>query len=115
MSGDTKPRAASTDVILAHSILHLVEDVPRTLRQLHRMLKPGGLLISNTQCIGDECRMARLGRASGSQVGAAAARQTYFASLSSFQWLNDSGFDFEEVWQPKPKASHYLVAKAVDV
>ena len=101
------------DVILAHSILHLVEDVPRTLRQLHRMLKPGGLLISNTQCIGDSAAwlgwVAPLGRKLG-----LLPRVNVFREPEFFQWLNDSGFDFEEVWQPKPKASHYIVAKAVD-
>jgi len=101
------------DVILAHSILHLVEDVPRTLRLLHRMLKPGGLLISNTQCIGDSAAwlgwVAPLGRKLG-----VLPRVNVFREPEFFQWLNDSGFDFEEVWQPKPKASHYIVANAVD-
>ncbi|MDJ0748234.1 MAG: class I SAM-dependent methyltransferase [Woeseiaceae bacterium] len=101
------------EVILAHSILHLVADVPRTLRQLRGMLKPGGLLISNTQCIGDSAAwldwVAPLGRALG-----VLPRVNVFREREFLQWICDSGFDVEEVWQPKPNSSHYIVARAVD-
>ncbi|MDJ0701064.1 MAG: methyltransferase domain-containing protein [Woeseiaceae bacterium] len=101
------------DVILAHSILHLVADVPRTLRQLHRMLKPGGLLISNTQCIGDSAAwlgwVAPLGRVLG-----VLPRVNVFREREFLKWIGDSGFDFEEIWQPKRGASHYIVARADD-
>lgn len=36
------------DVILAHNILHLVEDLEQVLTEAHSKLKPGGLLISKT-------------------------------------------------------------------
>ena len=38
------------DVVLAHNLLHLVEDLPTTLERVHTLLKPGGLLISKTFC-----------------------------------------------------------------
>ncbi|MEP3278727.1 MAG: class I SAM-dependent methyltransferase [Stappiaceae bacterium] len=38
------------DVILAHNLLHLVEDLPATLKRVHALLKPGGLFISKTFC-----------------------------------------------------------------
>ena len=102
---------ARYDVILAHSILHLVADVPRTLRQLRRMLKPDGLLISNTQCIGDSAAwlgwIAPLGRSLG-----VLPRVNVFRESQFMQWITDAGFGIEEVWQPKPKASHYIVARA---
>ena len=108
---DTTPH--QYDVILAHSILHLVADVPRTLGQLHPMLKPGGLLISNTQCIGDSAAwlgwIAPLGRVLG-----VLPRVNVFREQEFLQWIGDSDFDFEEIWHPKPKASHYIVARAVD-
>ncbi len=110
---DLDATAGQYEVILAHSILHLVADVPRTLRQLHRMLKPGGLLISNTQCIGDSAAwlswVAPLGRMLG-----VLPRVNVFREREFLQWLGDSGFDVKEIWQPKPKASHYIVARVVD-
>lgn len=36
------------DAVLAHNILHLVEDLPETLSAAHGALKPGGFLISKT-------------------------------------------------------------------
>lgn len=101
------------DVILAHSILHLLVDVPKTLRQLHRMLKPGGLLISSTPCIGDTAAwfgwVAPLGHALG-----LLPRVNVFRESEFMQWFAEAGFDVEEVWQPKPKASHYIVARAAE-
>lgn len=108
---DTTP--GRYDVILAHSILHLVADVPGTLHKLRIMLKPGGLLISNTQCIGETAAwlawVAPLGRVLG-----VLPRVNVFSEREFLQWIGDSGFDFEEIWQPGPKASHYVVARAVD-
>lgn len=104
---------AQFDVILAHSVLHLVADVPGTLRQLRRMLKPKGLLISNTQCIGDSAAwfgyIAPLGRALRVLPRVAVFREPQFMS-----WMTEAGFEIEECWQPKPKASLYIVARAAD-
>ncbi len=108
---DALDTSARFDVILAHNILHLVADVPGTLHRLHRMLKPGGLLISSTRCIGDFAAwlawIAPLGR-----VLQLLPRLNVFREPTFMQWIADAGFDVEEVWQPAPKASHYVVARA---
>lgn len=41
------------DAVLAFNLLHLVDDVPGLLAQIHRALKPGGLFISKTFCLPD--------------------------------------------------------------
>ncbi|MCA6114143.1 class I SAM-dependent methyltransferase [Bradyrhizobium sp. WSM 1738] len=41
------------DAVLGFNYLHLVRDVPGTLRSIHALLKPGGLFISKTPCLGD--------------------------------------------------------------
>ena len=103
-------RSEQFDVILAHSILHLVEDVDQVLRQLHAMLKPGGLLISSTYCIGDNAAFLRyvapLGRALGLLPRINVFRQPQFE-----RWIDAAGFSIEECWQPGPKSSIYLVAR----
>lgn len=38
------------DVILAHNLLHLIEDLPSVLRRANELLRPGGLFISKTPC-----------------------------------------------------------------
>ena len=42
----------SFDVILAFYILHLLDEPQRVMRRMYELLKPGGLLISTTPCIG---------------------------------------------------------------
>ncbi len=43
----------SFDVIMGFSAVHLVPDLGDGLAQVHRLLKPGGLFISKTPCLGD--------------------------------------------------------------
>jgi len=50
---DPKLRSRSYDAVLGFNILHLLDDLPRDLKGLHDRLKPGGLLISKTPCLGD--------------------------------------------------------------
>ena len=44
----------SFDVILVFNILHFMEDIPMTMQRIHELLKPGGLFISKTPCMGEE-------------------------------------------------------------
>ena len=41
------------DVVLAHNLVHLLPDPVQGLRQIHARLKPGGLFISKTVCLGE--------------------------------------------------------------
>jgi 2-polyprenyl-3-methyl-5-hydroxy-6-metoxy-1,4-benzoquinol methylase len=44
----------SFDVVLALNIFHLLEDAPVALRRIEGLLKPGGLLVSATPCLGEK-------------------------------------------------------------
>jgi ubiquinone/menaquinone biosynthesis C-methylase UbiE len=48
------------DAVLGFNFLHLVRNVPGTLRSIHDLLKPGGLFISKTPCLGDMNPLIRL-------------------------------------------------------
>lgn len=47
------PEAAQFDAVLAFNYLHLVRDLPGTLRRVHALLAAEGLFISKTPCLGD--------------------------------------------------------------
>lgn len=49
---DTGLKEGTFDVILGIYVLHLLEDMPDVLRRIHELLKPGGLFISVTPCLG---------------------------------------------------------------
>ncbi|WP_425038569.1 class I SAM-dependent methyltransferase [Primorskyibacter sp. S187A] len=51
---------APFDIITAFSMLHLVEDVPSVLGAVYDQLKPGGLFMSKTVCLGDAGRPLRI-------------------------------------------------------
>lgn len=44
---------SSFNAVLGFNYLHLVRDVPGTLRRIHSLLAPEGLFISKTPCLGD--------------------------------------------------------------
>jgi 2-polyprenyl-3-methyl-5-hydroxy-6-metoxy-1,4-benzoquinol methylase len=44
----------SFDVILSLSILHLVEDFAQVMDRVNQLLKPGGIFISATPCLGEK-------------------------------------------------------------
>jgi len=41
----------SFNVVMAFNLLHLLEDMPSTIRRVNALLKPGGLFISKTVCM----------------------------------------------------------------
>ncbi len=51
---DDRLKPASYDVILCFYILHLLENEQQTMRRIHDLLKPGGILISVTPCMGEK-------------------------------------------------------------
>ena len=44
----------SFNVVLAFNILHFIEDTPKVMMRINDLLKPGGLFISATGCLGSE-------------------------------------------------------------
>ena len=42
---------ASYDAVLAFNFLHLAPNMPATISEVHRLVKPGGLFISKTICL----------------------------------------------------------------
>jgi len=45
---------APFDVVMAFNLLHLIEDLPEALSAVRDMVKPGGLFISKSGCLGEK-------------------------------------------------------------
>lgn len=43
----------SFDVVMAMNFLHLLDDIPARFRRIAELIRPGGLFISKTPCLGD--------------------------------------------------------------
>ncbi|QGX96823.1 class I SAM-dependent methyltransferase [Roseovarius faecimaris] len=46
------PESGPYDVVLAHNLWHLVPDTEEAIARVHEQVKPGGLFISKTPCLG---------------------------------------------------------------
>lgn len=70
-AGDAALEPASFDVVMAMNLLHLIEELPVFLRRVHELLRPGGLFISKTPCVGEQGVLVRLVIPAMRVVGAA--------------------------------------------
>ncbi|MFY0679732.1 MAG: class I SAM-dependent methyltransferase [Thalassovita sp.] len=50
---DPSLQTGEFDVVMAHSLLHLLPDLPAALAAVRAMLKPNGTFISKTVCLGE--------------------------------------------------------------
>lgn len=72
------------DAVLAFNYLHLVRDLTGTLRSIHALLAPGGVLISKTPCLGDMNPLIKLALPLMQMIGKAP-----YAGVFSAQELSD--------------------------
>ena len=58
---DKKLKKRSFDVILAFNLIHLLEDTEAVIKRINELLRPNGLFISKTPCLGESRIMPILG------------------------------------------------------
>ncbi len=100
---------ATYDVVMGMSILHLLEDRRAVIAKVFRMLKPGGLFVSSTACVGDTMgffkAIAPIGRALGLlPILDVMTRKDLVASIT------DAGFAIGHEWQPSRDKAVFVVA-----
>jgi ubiquinone/menaquinone biosynthesis C-methylase UbiE len=97
------------DVIMAHSILHLVENKEEAIRRIYKSLKPGGYFITSTGCIGGMLNIFKplwyIGYSLGKlpYIG-------FFTKAKFTQLVETSGFVIEKNWAPT-KLDIFLITK----
>ena len=104
--------AGSIDVVLALSMLHLVDDPPALLRRIRTLLGPGGRLVASTPCLGDVAAWLRWVEPLASRLGLIPSLR-FFTRAELEQWLAEAGFEIEEAWQPSARSGVFHVARAV--
>lgn len=86
------PDEARFDAVLGFNYLHLVRDLPGTLRCIHGLLAAGGLFISKTPCVGDMNPLLRLALPAMRAIGVAPYAGVFRAAALS-QAISAAGFD----------------------
>jgi ubiquinone/menaquinone biosynthesis C-methylase UbiE len=106
----TEAPAASVDVVMAHNILHLLEDKDQAIAGIHKMLKPGGVFVSSTACIGDMMFLFRLIVPVGRFLRLFPLVKVF--SVAEFKdSLESAGFEIEHEWQPKKNAAVFIICR----
>ena len=108
---DLTGETGSYDAVLGLNFLHLVEDRQVVLEKILTLLKPGGVFISGTACIGDFMPIFRLIIPLGRAIGKFPLVKVFNreAIISEFE---HTGFKIVHQWQPKKNKSLFMVAKA---
>ena len=55
---DERLKADGFDVVMTFFVLHFFEDIEAVFQRIHDLLKPGGLFISETACLGEKSKFA---------------------------------------------------------
>ncbi|MGB3637175.1 MAG: class I SAM-dependent methyltransferase [Rivularia sp. (in: cyanobacteria)] len=101
------------DVVLALSILHLLKNKEEVITKVHKMLKPGGIFVTSTVCLGDNMKWFKLIAPIGKFLG-------FFPLVKVFtvkqlaRSLTDAGFSIDYQWQPSKGKAVFIVAKKAD-
>lgn len=101
---------ARYDMVMAHSLLHLVSDRDDTIGRIHAVLKPGGWFVSSTICMSDGFWFMRpvlpLGRIFGWVPFVA-----FFSAKALRRSVEQAGFEIVYDWHPGPRKAVFLVAR----
>jgi ubiquinone/menaquinone biosynthesis C-methylase UbiE len=102
----------SLDAVLGLSILHLLEIKEDAIAKVHRMLKPGGVFVTSTVCIGDTMKFFKLIAPVGKLLGLMPLLNI-FTTDELMASLTDAGFEIDHQWTPgKGKAAFIVAIKA---
>jgi ubiquinone/menaquinone biosynthesis C-methylase UbiE len=110
---DFKAADASFDVVMAHNILHLLEDPEQAIKLSYRLLKPGGVFVTSTVCLGDSFSYWTILLAVGKFF-----RKVPYVNVLKRETLNrylgDAGFEVDLQWNRKKQAAFIILKKPAD-
>ncbi len=106
---DLKAPVASFDVVMGHSILHLLENKEAVIAKVNRMLKPGGVFVSSTACLGGRVPVLRAILPVGRFLGLLPLVK-FFTAEELEGDLMDAGFRIDHRWQPDKTKAVFIVA-----
>ena len=98
------------DAVLGLSILHLLENKELAIAKVSKMLKPGGIFVTSTTCMGDAMSWFKLIGPIGKALGFFPLVRV-FTAQHLIESLTDAGFAIDYQWQPSKDKAIFIVAK----
>ncbi len=101
----------SLDAVLGLNILHLVDSKEAAIARVYEVIKPGGVFVSSTVCLGDtKWRFLRYVAPVGRLIG---LNLKVFTGNELKDSLTEAGFEIDYEWRPAGGLALFLVAKKV--
>lgn len=100
----------SYDVILGMSILHLLRDRRDAITRSFDLLKPGGVFLSSTICMGNRMWWMAPLVGIGQMLGMLPVLK-FFTTSQLVKSLTDAGFVVEHQWSPDKSQTAFIVAR----
>ncbi len=89
----------SYDAVLGLNILHLLENKEKIIAKVYKMLKPGGIFVTSTVCLGDKMKWFKIIAPIGRFFGLMPLVKV-FTTKELLDSLIDIGFAIDYHWQP---------------
>ena len=100
----------SLDAVLGLSILHLLENKEEVIAKVYKMLKPGGIFVTSTVCLGDTMKFFKFIAPIGKFFGLMPLVNIFTAGELENS-LAGRGFQIDYRWQPDRGKAVFIVAK----
>ena len=107
---DVAANEETYDMVMGHSILHLVDDKEAIIAQAHGLLKPGGIFVSSTACLGGRRKWLKLIEPIGRLLGLMPMVK-FFTAGELAEIINRAGFAIEHHWTPPKGIAAFIVAR----
>lgn len=107
---DLNEMPESFDMVMAHSLLHLMRDMDATIRQIYELVRPGGVFVSSTTCMADDFGWIRV-ISPITKVLNVLPVLSVFSQADLENSIRAAGFDIEHEWKPGPKKAVFIVAR----
>ncbi|NES86917.1 MAG: class I SAM-dependent methyltransferase [Moorea sp. SIO2B7] len=101
------------DLVLGLSILHLLKDKEEAITKVHKMLKPGGIFVTSTACLGDTMKWFKIVAPMGKFLGLIPLVKVFTAKELADS-LTDASFAIDYHWQPSQDKALFIVAKKAE-
>jgi len=112
-AGSSVFEGKSYDVVMAYNVVHLIKGPASVLKQVHRMLKPDGLFITKTPCVGD-CPFYWRWLINVMRLVGYAPYVNYLKQVQLERMIEQSGFKIVETGNyPSSPMGRFIVARKV--
>tara|TARA_R110000868_G_scaffold2384_7_gene17724 strand:+ start:994 stop:1710 length:717 start_codon:yes stop_codon:yes gene_type:complete len=107
---DIEAAPNSYDAVLGLSILHLLEDRDAAIARVHELVRPGGVFVSSTACLGDKMGFFALLAPIGRFFGLLPVLRVFTVKQLA-RSIRQAGFEIEQEWQPEKSVAVFIVAR----